>query len=110
MPIPTDAAAAGFDQSLEALSNPRRRRLLTRLKDQNPLEDDSFPGERDAGNDPDRVLLEMHHSHLPKLVDSGFVDWDREEGVLRRGPRFDEVAPLIELMVEHRDELPAGWP
>jgi len=55
------------------------------------------------------VLLEMHHNHLPKLVEASFVDWNRGENVLRRGPRFDEIAPLIELIIEHREELPAGW-
>ena len=110
MPGTYDRESSRIDLALDALSDPRRRRLLTRLKDRNPLDHDAFPEELDADRDPDRVLLEMHHSHLPRLVEAGYVDWDRDEGVLRRGPRFDEVAPLIELIVEHRDELPAGWP
>lgn len=109
MPTSRNPERRLLDRSLDALSHPLRRRLLTRLKDRNPLEDDALPGELESGSDPDRVLLEMHHNHLPKLVEAGFVDWDREENVLRRGPRFDEIAPLIELMIDHRDELPAGW-
>ena len=70
---------------------------------------ESPPGER--GRDAvDRIATEMHHTHLPRLAEAGYVEWDREDDVLRRGPRFDEVAPLIELLVVHEDELPAGWP
>jgi len=29
------------------------------------------------------------------LADAGYVEWDRESGQVRRGPRFDEVEPLV---------------
>lgn len=54
--------------------------------------------------------IELYHHHLPKLADVDFIDWDRETDTIRRGSRFDEIAPLISLMTEHQDELPEGWP
>lgn len=107
-----DADPDALNRSLDAISHPYRRRILTRLHDRNPREESSFTTDSVADDidDDDWLQLEIHHRHLPKLADLGFVDWDREENVVRRGPRFDEVAPLIELMVKHREELPAGWP
>lgn len=111
MPDPRDVNFDALNHSFEALSHPYRRRILTRLHERNPREEAEFHEvTRGGDDDPDRLAVELHHRHLPKLVDAGFVDWDREEDVVTRGPRFEEIAPLVELMVDHRDELPAGWP
>ena len=101
-----------LDESFDMLSHPFRRRILTRLHDRNPRDEASFSKDSDADetDDEERVKIEIHHRHLPKLADSGFIDWDREESVVRRGPCFDEIVPLIELMVNHQNELPEGWP
>jgi len=109
---PKNTLTDALDVSLDALSHPYRRRILTRLHDQNPRKEAEFSADElaDDADDIDRLVLEIHHRHLPKLAEAGFIDWDREADVLTRGPRFDEIAPLIELMINHRDELPAGWP
>ena len=107
MPGSNDPKATRLDLSLDALGHPYRRRILTRILDHNPLDVTDFASGSDA--DSDRLLVELHHRHLPMLAEAGFVDWDREADVLRRGPRFDDVAPLIELLVAHSEELPAGW-
>jgi len=62
-----------------------------------------------GGSEIDGETIALLHNHLPKLADSGFIDWDRDRQVVTRGPRFGEIEPLIELMVDHRDELPANW-
>ena len=51
----------------------------------------------------------MVHTHLPKLEDEGFIGWDREENMVRKGPRFEEIQPLLELMHNHADKLPDEW-
>ena len=102
---------AELDELFTVLSHPYRRRILTRLGDHDPRDEDEFDHRALAReDDPDLPSIELFHNHLPKLDEAGFIDWERDDGVVRRGPRFGEVAPLIELMVDHRDELPVGWP
>lgn len=58
-----------------------------------------------ADTDKDRVR--MHHVHLPKLVSHGFIEWERDAQTVTKGPRFDEVRPLLELVADHRETGPA---
>lgn len=51
-----------------------------------------------AGNSPlseseevSRARLRLRHLSLPELDAKGVVDWDRENGVVRKGRRFDDV-------------------
>ena len=60
--------------------------------------------------DEELVVIDAHHRHLPKREEAGFIEWDQETNVVERGYRFDEVAPLVELVVGYRDELPRGCP
>ena len=106
------ADGATLDEIFRCLSHPTRRRILTRLAEHNPRHEDEFST---RGFDPDDRELTMfktriHHKHLPLLEKSGFLEWDREADVITRGPNFEEVRPLIDLMVNHQDELPEGWP
>lgn len=94
------------DQVFDALTDGHRRRLLVALVDHNP-QTTTEPA-RVPQESPAEVQVRMHHVHLPKLADYGFVEWDRDERVVIKGPRFDEIEPVLELMVDHRDELPAG--
>lgn len=112
MPRPNDSERTPLDDLLDVLSHPYRRRVLALVRDRNPRDESEFSAE-ELEVDPeeaDFLPLELHHRHLPKLAEAGFVDWNHEENVVRRGPRFDEVEPLIELMADHADELPEGWP
>lgn len=102
---------ATLDELFEVLSKPPRRRILTALADANPREETAFVPQ-DFTHDERRedVLARLHHTHLPKLNDPGFIEWNPQSKTITRGPRFDEIAPLVELLIAHRDELPAGWP
>jgi len=48
----------------------------------------------------------MHHNHLPKLANSGFLAWDREAGVVSTGSNWATIAPLVRLYDERGDEIP----
>jgi hypothetical protein len=99
-----------FDEIIEALADIQRRKLLLRLIEHNP-QDDTPVVIADSQSDADAVeqLVEMHHVHLPKLVDYGFIEWNTETHEVMKGSKFDEIRPLLELLDNHEDELPADW-
>lgn len=99
-------------QVFDALKHPYRRRILTLVFEHNPRDDDELSVDRLATGDDDFELLvtELYHVHLPKLAETGYIDWDKHSPTIRRGSKFDDVAPLLRVMIEHQDELPDGWP
>ncbi|NGM71257.1 ArsR family transcriptional regulator [Natronolimnobius sp. AArcel1] len=101
-----------LDDVLEILADVYRRRVLVEMRNHNPLDDDDAQLPADviiADDDLAALRTQMRHVHLPKLEDAGLVEWDRKANVLRKGPRFDEIRPLLKLMADHADELPDDW-
>jgi hypothetical protein len=102
-----------FDDGLDAIANPKRRRLLIALLEHNPIdEEDDVPVvivDTDADAEIVELLVEMRHTHLPKLEEYGFIRWNRDSHEVVKGPRFDEIRPLLQLLADHEDELPSGW-
>ena len=100
-----------MDEHFEALSNVNRRRLLVALHDHNPQRDDvGMPEDVHEGDKAVEALhSELYHSHLPRLKETGFNRWNRDTHEVTRGPRFDEIRPLLDLMRDHADELPDDW-
>jgi len=96
-----------FDDAVEALAVAERRRLLAEL-----LEYSSHDGHTLAvanGAAPADAVgrrMRWRHRHLPKLADLGVIEWDGRDDEVTKGPAFDELAPLLELLVEHEEELP----
>jgi predicted transcriptional regulator len=43
------------------------------------------------------------------LDEAGYVDWNRETGELSKGPRFEDVRPLLEVLVDTPENVPVGW-
>ncbi|MFC5368682.1 helix-turn-helix domain-containing protein [Salinirubrum litoreum] len=103
---------SSLSEQFDILSSPYRRRILVAVANRNPRDEDELRSEGIADDDENLDVFEqkLYHNHLPKLDAAGFIDWNRETGTITRGPRFDEIRPLIKLMTEHQDELPAGWP
>ena len=97
-----------MDQMLDILSKRHRRLILLLLKD-GCVETEADVMVRGEG-DPETVGIELTHTHLPKLDDAGYIDWDRETREISKGPRFEEIEPFLELLENHADELPADWP
>lgn len=99
-----------FDEALDALAHVQRRKLLVALLDHNP-QNDTPELDLDSADDSDTVerLIEMEHVHLPKLVEYEFIEWDREKNEVAKGPKFDEIRPLLELLTDHVEELPDDW-
>lgn len=105
---------AGSQRSAEvygSLSHSYRREILTELYRREHSEGFPIPVDELVKEDlgPRGISLELYHHHLPRLADAGFIRWDKEVNVVRRGPRFDDAASIIELMVDDREELPEGY-
>ena len=102
--------ASSLDDVMHVLASPQRRKLLVALLDHNP-QSDSPVVIADDENERDAVerLVEMEHVHLPKLEDHGFIEWDQENNEVSKGPKFEDIRPLLKLMVDHMDELPPDW-
>ena len=106
------------DDIFDAVAHVQRRRLLVDLLEEGPqrvLElsrpsremaeaSESFLEQYLAGRcqleGVDDDLLRLRRVHLPRLADCGFVEWSPEAGLVRAGPRFDEVRPLLELLAD----------
>jgi hypothetical protein len=106
----SDTREQSFDEILDALGHVQRRKLLTALLVHNPQDEGSVAVAADESTDEALSrLVEMHHVHLPKLEAYGFISWDRDTNEVSKGPNFEEIRPLLELLGAHEDELPDGW-
>lgn len=90
-----------LDRVFEQLSHRDRRSVLLLLK-----RDRIETVEEALAREERRSEIELTHVHLPKLAESGYIEWDRDRGALSKGPRFDEIEPLLELAESRADELP----
>lgn len=93
------------DDIIRALAGEERRYVLARLRSEHPaavLEAGELT--MDGGKD-ERIRL--RHSILPVLADAGLVTWNRERGVVGRGPEFDAALPFLDLIEERRSESAA---
>jgi hypothetical protein len=101
-----------MDVAFDALADRYRRSLLLSLLEHNPQEESDphlAPGE--AIDDETLAALEADiiHTHLPKLESAGVIEWDRDANQIKKGPKFEEIRPLLLLIAEHSDELPPDW-
>lgn len=102
--------AQTIDECFDALSHRQRRRMLVALLHHNPQTAEfQAPDDVISNEMTDELVIQMHHAHLPKLADLGFIEWDRTANSIRRGPVFGELRPLLELLDKHSDELPGEW-
>ena len=103
-------AISSFDEMIDALASVQRRKLLIALLENNPQDDTPVViGGCDTEADALGSLVSMYHVHLPKLVEYGFIEWNEETYEVIKGPKFNEIRPLLDLLDTHEDELPADW-
>ncbi|EFW90718.1 hypothetical protein ZOD2009_17720 [Haladaptatus paucihalophilus DX253] len=80
------------------------------MLDHNPEDEAAIPDDLTTDDEElEQMLITMTHTHLPKLESYDVIEWDRENNVVCRGPQFEELQPLLELIDNHRDELPDDW-
>lgn len=110
------------DAVFEALAAPQRQQVLVGLLDHEPQHVAELSGASQKMADAheallsqylsdsresaavDNELLRTHCVHLPKLVEYGFAEWDRDTEIVTKGPQFDEIRPFLELLDDQRDD------
>ncbi|RQH03338.1 hypothetical protein [Natrarchaeobius oligotrophus] len=95
------------DRLFDALADDQRRELLfallkTDARSETSPYSDSSPDETIVVSG-DR--LQRQHVHLPKLADYGFIEWEGDGNAVERGPQFEAIRPLLEVLHVHREEL-----
>lgn len=96
-----------IDTFLDVLSSRYRRRLLVSLLETAPGEAPLVPEDLVGDDEPtEQVRIRLRHIDLPKLADEELIEWDRTEGVVSRGPRFAEIAPVLALFLKQDGETP----
>ena len=100
-------ASGGRGEILSALST-RHRRVTLLLLHRDGVKRESDLLVRESTEDD--VEHDLIANHLPELEKAGFIEWDRGTGTISKGPRFDEIEPVLELIENHPDELPPDWP
>lgn len=96
-----------IDRGLRVLSSTCCRRLLFELYEKMET------GEGDSVDYSDTTLcltsesrLLLHHVHLPKLEEYGYIKWNKTEETVQKGPQWKEVEPFLNLIYSHLHELP----
>lgn len=99
-----------LERVFDALRDPIRREILaTLVRGGGPTDEDAVVASIAVGmRDDQRLRIDLLHVHLPKLVQMGYVEWV-PGGAIRRGPRFEEIATVVEVLLANEDALPARW-
>lgn len=98
-----------LDEAFEILCHESRRRILGSLLVKENNCDLLVEELVDVSKDRDRQRVALYHNHLPKLKESGYIEWDRESRTICRGPQFGEIAAFIRIVKDSTDELPGKW-
>ncbi|SHL11491.1 hypothetical protein [Haladaptatus paucihalophilus] len=91
----------------EILANTHRRQLLFSLLEYDYLDDDHphVPTDVSSTDERERQLsLRMTHIHLPMLSAADVIEWNWDENTVWRGPRFEDIRPLVRMVQEQADE------
>lgn len=98
-----------WDQCLDQLSMQPRRQIIMSLMEAPDKQRLSLP---DAAMTPGlpkdtrEYTCELHHHHLPALADVDYIRWTSEPFSVQRGPRFEEPAAFMRLLLSSGDQLP----
>lgn len=108
--------ALGPDRIFEVLKNQRRRRTLMYLVEHdNPvtigalaeyiaaLENDTTESAL-TSRERKRVYVGLYQCHLPKMDDTGAIEFNKARGTISLGPTFQQFEPYLNLDTDDTDE------
>ena len=87
---------ASWDATFDTLADATRRRVLAELTDSTDVSVDSLSHRIDPDAASEATRTTLYHAHLPTLERNGFIWWDREDGAVGRGPRWDTARSILE--------------
>lgn len=105
----TSTMRPDLDSTFDALGSRGRRRILVGLLETSPLTERAIFTTLDPDRSRESSAIQLHHVDLPKLDDLDLIEWDRETETVARGAAFEDVRPLLELLVDNEEALPADW-
>lgn len=108
--VPLRKESQRLSKHFEVLSDSYRRGIVVLLTDLEQEEAVSFDALLGIDRATDNPETELYHKHLPKLDDWGYIEWERERGTIRRGPCFEELEDLVEVLRENVDGITEEWP
>lgn len=99
-----------LDEFLKALTNTYRREFLFELSNHDPKTDvEPDPLHIDDFQTFGESRYDIFIDHLPTLDNQEIIAWDKETNEIMKGPDWDEFAPLLGLIADHKHELPSEW-
>lgn len=102
----------GLNTTFEVLSHRRRRQILAMLAEGGSREEDNIVAtDFEAKNtSSDEIMVSLHHRHLPMLEEAKYIEWHRDSNIIRRGPAFEQIGTVVEILQSNQDRLPGDWP
>lgn len=97
-----------YDNIFRALAHEQRRTLLVDVLREHPQDVvvEAPARERAVTDAERREKLVMYHSHLPKLEAYGFIEWNKDTHEVGKGPRFENIRPLLECVDPRENSRP----
>ena len=120
---PLERGDTGAADAYDLLSHPLRRRVLLELPNHdNPVRlsvladgigGSEVPGGGETGHDDtadsDAVRVELHHSHLPKLAATGWIEYDPETRTIRYESRVEAIRSALRTAEDDLDQVRAAY-
>lgn len=97
-------SSEAIDSMMDVLSTRTRRVILMTLLGDST---ETSIATLERRLNPSVKRIHLHHNHLPKLANSGYINWDDETDTISKGPKFSEVEPLVQLLNEYEAEFSA---
>jgi len=94
-----------LDDAFTALADPYRRHLLFSLLEAAESSDSTVAYDSIPEFAADSASVQLHHNHLPKLHENGFVDWRTAEKIIAQGPRWPAIEPLLSVLYAHATDV-----
>ncbi|QLG61526.1 DUF7344 domain-containing protein [Halorarum salinum] len=105
------------DELFDALADRRRRDVLDLLRthggpmsladlaDEIAVREDETPITEVTPGDATRVYMSLYHTHVPKLADAGFLEYDRARDAVAPTDGASELDPILDAVEDAEREL-----